>query len=204
MKKRLIITMVVGVLHLVGKFFSAKSITFLALLACPPTSLVLGVVFGVGLFAVTVWNIVGVFTMWRTQKAKALVPLALCIPFVFLGGVAGDMGLDQRIRDFRGALPKYEAKATAVIAQLHQRTESAGSERDSKYFGKFPDENPYFNICAELDTNRVATVRFVRVISLNFHHRGYMYRADGDFKSALRVREWIQAPINKNWCAIGD
>jgi hypothetical protein len=202
MKKRLIITVAVGVLHLIGKFFSAKSSLFLALLGVPPI-LVLGLVFLLGLFAVTIWNIVGVFTMWRIHKAKALIPLALCILFVFLGGIASDLGLDQRIRAFRDALPKYEEKAASVVDQLHQRKEVADPQHDSNYFGKFPDHSRC-NIYAELDTNGVATIRFVEVISMNFHHRGYMYRADGDFKSALREREGIEAPINKNWCAIAD
>jgi hypothetical protein len=204
MKKRLIITVAVGALHLTGKFFSAKSILFLALLCIPPTSLVLGLVFTLGLFAVTIWNIVGVFTMWRIHKAKALIPLALCIPFVFLGGIASDLGLHQRIRAFRDTLPKYEEKVASVVDQLHQRKEISDPQHNSNHFGRFPDNHGLFNVYAELDTNGVATIRFVEVISMNFHHRGYIYRADGDFKSALREREGIEAPINKNWCAIAD
>ncbi len=198
---RLVITVAMGTLHLIGKFFSAKSIMFLTVLACPPTSLVLGLFFLMGLFAVTVWNAIGVFTMWRTHRTKALIPIAVCLPFFLLGGLAGTLGLNARIETFKHDLPEFQTKAEAVVRELQDRAESATvRNKQSNYFGRHAG----FNIYAEADTNGIPTVRFVRVVTINLHHRGYMYRPDGNLKSALREREWIQTSINEKWGAIGD
>ena len=169
-------------------------------MAVPPSSSVVGLFFLAGLFAVAIWNFVGIFRLWREHKAKALIPFVICLPFFFLGAPLHQIGLNHRFAAFQSDLPEFEEKAEAVVVELHARSKSRNQKDRSNHFGKHGD----FNIYAKVDTNGVPTVRFVRVITMNFHHLGYMYPPDGKFDAAIREREWIQKPINDKWCAIRD
>lgn len=200
MKKRLIITVTMCVLHLIGKYFASRSITFLTIMVVPPTSLVVGAFFFIGLFAIAVWNLVGIFKLWREYKAKILIPFALCLPFFFLGGLVSEFGLKRRIAAFQAELLGFEKKAEAVVEELRTRSTADNLTERSCHFGTYDK----FTVYGVVDTNGLPTVRFLRAITMNFHHLGYMYRPDGTFGAALLDRECIQAPINDKWCAIAD
>jgi len=160
----------------------------------------------IGLPVFTIYSFVGIFTQWKKHKARALIPFTLCICFFFLASVASNAGFRMRMNTFRTNLPKFEEKAASVVAELQRKVEAGEDAKQPYQAGQFdlPHLGTPYVIYAELETNGVATVRFTHVVTINFHHRGYMYRSDGDFDAALRKWEHIQEPINEHWCAVAD
>ena len=154
MKKRLIITLAMCIIHLMGKYFAARSITFLTIMTIPPTSLVVGTFFLVGLFTVAVWDFCGVFKLWGKYKIKAVIPFALCLLSFFLGGSLSKFGLNHRIAAFQAELPAFEKKAEGVIEDLRVRSTSGSQQDRSHHFGQYDG----FNIYAVVDTNGVRAV----------------------------------------------
>jgi hypothetical protein len=160
----------------------------------------------VGLPIFTIYTFVGIFTQWKNHKIRALIPFALCICFFFLASVARDYGFRLRMNTFRTNLPRFDEKVRSVVAELQRKIENEAKLEQPYQAGQFdlPHLGRPYVIYAELETNGVATVLFTHVVTLNLHHRGYMYRSDGDFKAALRDWEHIQEPINEHWCAVAD
>ncbi|MBN1673596.1 MAG: hypothetical protein JXR37_21295 [Kiritimatiellae bacterium] len=205
MKARIVWTICLGVGWTAFRFLPVWSPERMIIWTLPPLVLVFLLCF-FGLPVFTVYSFVGVFTQWKRCKARAFIPVLLCVGFFFLASAASHVGLQMRISSFRRHLPEFDEKAQSMVQRLRDKgAQGSNLERvwaEDKFSPRHVSR-PY-KVYAELETNGVAAVRFSHVVTLNFHHVGYMYRSDGDFDSALWDRERIQERINKHWCAVAD
>ena len=205
MRTRIIWCSVFGLGWLVCTFIPVWSPERGVFLTFPPVLFItLPVVIGLPLF--TIYSLVGVFTQWKTHKARAFIPFALCICFFLLASVANRAGFRIRMKTFRENLPMFEEKAMSVVEELQTDVADGKELKQPHHAGTFnlPHLGRPYMVYAELETNGVATVRFTLIVTINLHHRGYMYRSDGNFKAALKDWEHIQEQINEHWCAVAD
>lgn len=202
LKWRLIVTVIIGSLYLLDRYYHAKSISYTQTICMPGPQLVFVLIVTLGPFVVMFWNIVYGFKMWRSLRAKVLLPIVVGFPFIFLVDFAYGLGLNSRIETFKqDMLPGFQTKAEAVVQLLKERPVKKGVPiEETQRFG----EHEGYVIYATTGKDRETTVRFLRVITMNCHHLGYMYRRDGKFESAISEKESITSSINGQWCAIRD
>lgn len=156
----------------------------------------------------TLANLLRVPGLWRQYRFKAFVPFLICAFGLFLAVCGLELGRWLHMREFKANLPQYEAVVDDIA---HRRAPPAPTgivmerKEDCCYIVRFPPEKKYLGYWAraEFGEDGVLTVRFILSTSIDFHHRMFMYRSDGDFEKAYRERE-RGAPINEHWAAVSD
>jgi len=175
---------------LVAGVFSFLMVTAVLLISWKPpwgnpVAMMLGFS-GIGLPILALVNLVRIPFLWRQYRFKAFVPFLICAFGLLLAGCGMELGRWLHIREFRANLPQYEA-VVDDIANRRPPPAPTGivmkRKEDGWYIVHFPPEKKYLGnwARAEFGEDGVLTVRFILSTSIDFHHRMFMYRSDGDF-----------------------
>jgi hypothetical protein len=189
MRKRLIVTTANAAYFLALLFFSERYI--LPWSQNLPPVLLLGALLLLNLLAVIIWDVVGVFTLWRLHKAKTLIPVAICVTLFLLIYPVGELAFSLRIREFKAHLPEFEKRAEAGVLALQDQGADAAHELD---FGTYAG----FDVVGDVDGHGVPAVTFSRRVS-ELGRAGYRYRPYGNSGVTGRGAGWRERPITAKW-----
>src|SRR6058998_2670057 len=96
-KRRLIITTAVGLLYVLDSFLLGRT-QFMPVALTQPVFFIVSFLVWPWLSFALVWNLVGVFTLWKWHSGRALLPLLACLPFLFIGSRLAELGLRFRFK----------------------------------------------------------------------------------------------------------
>ena len=149
-------------------------------------------------FAAVVTSLACVFTGWRQQRWRSMIPLLACVIAFFL---SGKLVRTARHFVFVWALPSYEA----VIRQME-----SGSIPVSANLNRIPRAEPgarwVYRVFAARNANGVLMVEFLTETGFPVKHSGYLYSSSGVIEPGSEVdSRWpIRHEVRSKWFFISD
>lgn len=170
---------------------------FIAFAARPsPVTQLLSMLLDLGLLVFGFISFIRLFTHWRRERWRVVIPFATCVLAVAL---APEVGATIRRVAFQHSLPHYESiirqmeSGTIPVTQELRRIEQA--EGGSAY-----------SVLAQRSTNGVLTVEFLTGGGFPVKHSGYLYCSSGFIEpgSAADSRWRKKREVRPLWYRISD
>ena len=205
LSKKLIAGGMLGIAWMLWVFIPAYSPSLGTFFFLPPLVLISLFVWA-GFVMFSLYCLVSMIVLFKKSAKEAVLPFALCLACFLAGNVLETYGANVRLDMFRHNLTAFDQQVDLIEKQL---LANEGTEKAVYGFHMLDDftveelGDP-FNVVAYYETNGVLTLRFLHAVSMQAHHRGYLYRSDGQLDSAIAEGEWMEAVINSNWCTVGS
>lgn len=176
-----------------GLWFAA----FIAFAARPsPVTQLLSMLLDLGLLVFGFISFIRLFTDWRRERWRVVIPFATCVLAVAL---APEVGAAIRRVTFQHSLPHYESiirqmeSGTIPVTQELRRLEQA-------------EDGSAYSVLAQRGTNGVLTVEFLTGGRFPVKHSGYLYCSSGFIEpgSAADSRWRKKREVRPLWYRISD
>ena len=156
----------------------------------------LSMVLTLGLLGFGLVSFIQVFTRWRREHWRSVIPMGACVLAVILAPEVGAMIQDI---SFRRALPHYES----LIQQIESGNLPVSDELRS--VPRTKDISAY-SVLAQRSTNGVLMVEFLTGRGFPVKHSGYLYSSSGAIERDSRIdSRWPKRrQVRPLWFRISD
>lgn len=145
-------------------------------------------------------NLITALSRWKTNGARALVPICISVLFFLLSHHAAHLGLKARMHKFQSQRPQYEK----IISLMEKGEIFVGHKR---VFVDLPNGYKHlaYRVIADRDMRDVLTVEFLTEGGFPVKHSGFLYRGDDDPLEWSHINRWPKVrKIEPKWYRISD